>query len=137
MDKKANKQSGFTLIEIIAVLVILGMLAAVAIPKYLSMQQSAAAAATQGALGAGASNASMAYSQLLLGGASPANALSGAVAALNASYATVGDFIVTYGSAGSNQITITMASAADAAGSGVINNLSGAVTDYSKAVTFQ
>jgi hypothetical protein len=30
-----------------------------------------------------------------------------------------------------------MSGAADAAGSGVINNLSGAVTDYSKAVTFQ
>ena len=136
MDKKANKQSGFTLIEIIAVLVILGMLAAVAIPKYLSMQQSAAAAATQGALGAGASNASMAYSQLLLGGVSPTNALSAAVANLNASYATVGDFIVAY-SANSNQIIISMVSAADAAGSGVINNLSGTVGSYSKAVTFQ
>jgi prepilin-type N-terminal cleavage/methylation domain-containing protein len=136
MDKKANKQSGFTLIEIIAVLVILGMLAAVAIPKYLSMQQSAAAAATQGALGAGASNASMAYSQLLLAGAAPANALASAVTNLNASYSAVGDFLVSY-AASSNQIIITMSGAADAAGSGVINNLSGAVTDYSKAVTFQ
>ena len=37
MLKKRN-QKGFTLIEIIAVLVILGILAAVAIPKYMDMQ---------------------------------------------------------------------------------------------------
>ncbi len=43
MGKKkilANQQ-GFTLIEIIAVLVLLGILAAVAVPKYMSMQEQA------------------------------------------------------------------------------------------------
>ncbi len=35
-----QKQEGFTLIEIIAVLVILGILAAVAIPKFFDMQES-------------------------------------------------------------------------------------------------
>jgi MSHA pilin protein MshA len=44
-----RNQKGFTLIEIIAVLVILGILAAVAIPKYFDMQGQAQDKAVQGA----------------------------------------------------------------------------------------
>ena len=48
-----RNQKGFTLIEIIAVLVILGILAAIAIPKYFDLQDNARNKAVDGALAEG------------------------------------------------------------------------------------
>jgi prepilin-type N-terminal cleavage/methylation domain-containing protein len=65
MLKKRN-QKGFTLIEIIAVLVILGILAAVAVPKYLGLQEEAELSSAKGVVSELNGRASLAYAKKML-----------------------------------------------------------------------
>jgi len=59
-----KKKGGFTLVEIIAVLVILAVLAAVAVPKYFDLADDAKEKAVEGALAEGMSVCSLAYARL-------------------------------------------------------------------------
>jgi MSHA pilin protein MshA len=63
-----HNQKGFTLIEIIAILVILGILAAVAMPKFLGLQKDARKSAIKGMQGVMMGVANMAYSKAIVYG---------------------------------------------------------------------
>jgi prepilin-type N-terminal cleavage/methylation domain-containing protein len=61
-----KNQKGFTLVEIIAVLVILGILAAVAVPKFINLQEDARVKAASSAISETKARLSSAYGKYLL-----------------------------------------------------------------------
>lgn len=75
------KQKGFTLIELIVVIVILGILAATAMPKFVDLSGDAEKAARQGLAGAINSACAINFAQVKAG-TSGVTAISGLTAAL-------------------------------------------------------
>ena len=65
MGSTLRDQRGFTLIEIIMVIVLLGIIAAIAIPKYVDLRTEAADATASGVVGAIVSSASIGYADIV------------------------------------------------------------------------
>ena len=74
-----KNEAGFTLIELVIVIVILGILASVAIPKYEDMREQARTATLKGQLGSIRSAVSIQYARNALNGAASFPVLNGSI----------------------------------------------------------
>ncbi len=100
-----RKQKGFTLIELVMVIVILGILAAFALPRFADLGGEAREAALEGARGSVKSASSIAHSAWLAGGSSGTSvSLEGLSITMVSGYPTADSSNATNGSTDTNGI---------------------------------
>jgi prepilin-type N-terminal cleavage/methylation domain-containing protein len=104
---KVSNQKGFTLIEIIAVLVILGILAAVAIPRFMDLTSVASDKAAMQAVAEGKSRLSNQFARSLLSGtATSVDAIVTYVNTTDPTLKNAGDYTLAYTKVTDTQIKV-------------------------------
>ena len=123
-----KKQQGFTLIELIMVIVILGILAAFAIPKFANLGADARRSTMQGVEGAMKSASAIAHAAWLANGTNPASVtLEGASVAMVNGYPSAAGIVVA--------ANITGGAAATDAGDFIVSSTATATTVQAKGAT--
>jgi prepilin-type N-terminal cleavage/methylation domain-containing protein len=104
---KVSNQKGFTLIEIIAVLVILGILAAVAIPRFMDLTSVASDKAAMQAVAEGKSRLSNQFARNLLSSTTNTTSfLENQVNVVDPTLKNAGDYTITYTRLSDSQIRV-------------------------------
>ncbi len=103
---------GFTLVEVIAVLVLLAVLAAVAVPRFVSLQEESRQGTVNVALAAGISNLLLAHARFLQQYGATPTAITGEAWSdgvhTQAIETDLGDFTASYALAPDNTVTVTI-----------------------------
>ncbi len=102
-----SNNDGFTLIEVIVVIVILAILAGVAIPKYVGLHEEARNKAATAALAEGMARVNQMAAKMILTSNGSLPAAGSVIGTLTGTMTDAGDFSLAYEAAGTTGINIT------------------------------